>query len=394
VTGRASVWSDPRVIELSHQFVSCTDEVWRLQRGTDPECVVFQEMANHGHYGGQEGGTRQGVYVCAPQGGFLDSLNSNDADKVLVMMKASLEKWRQLPIAEQQFFDEAPVKPQHRWEASYPEDGLVLNVFTRDLPASGNHADIPASRWNQDRTWFSAAEAKGWIPSDLMVGSKQNLPTPLLHRLVKRHLVDTVNGQTTSFQKNEISPDTKIIVSIEGLDADSVKISFRGNTYAQSNRVSDSTSVHGVWTKVLGHAVFNRNQSKFTEFKLVAVGKRWGKTTFNGRRQSPTKSDLGFVVELAGPNEPRIPPAFVSSYEADWILRPQGLLDPLFDPDTAFRSADINLHGKLSQTELDSLNQFAKIEFDFSQDGFVTSAEFEIGIRRYVQKQKANNKRR
>ena len=300
-------------------------------------------MANQGHYGGQEGGTRQGIYACTPQGQFLGSLNSNDADKVIVMMQAAMEKWRQLPIAKQQLTDESAIEPRHRWEDSYPDDGLVLNVFTRDLPASGNHADLPASRWNQDRVWFSASEVKGWLPDDLKVGSEYELPIPLLHRLVKRHLVDTVNGQTTSFQKDEISPETKIIVSIQELDANTARISFRGNTFALSNRVSNSTSVHSVKTKILGHAVFSRSKSKFTKFELVAIGERRGRTTFNGRRKSPTKNDFGFAFQMAGSNEPRIPPAFVSSYEADWILRPSGLLDALFAPNTVFQLSLIHI---------------------------------------------------
>ena len=43
------------------------DEVWRLQRGSEADCVFFQHMVN----GGKritDRGSRQGVWVCAPRG--------------------------------------------------------------------------------------------------------------------------------------------------------------------------------------------------------------------------------------------------------------------------------------------------------------------------------------
>jgi len=55
------------VSSLAKRFVPVTDEVWRLQRGTDPECRFFQSFADRGHYRGG-GGTRQGIYVVTPGG--------------------------------------------------------------------------------------------------------------------------------------------------------------------------------------------------------------------------------------------------------------------------------------------------------------------------------------
>lgn len=91
-----SVWSDPRVIELAKEFVAATDEVWRLQGGVDPECKFFQEMAEHGHYGGRPGTSRQGIYVCAPSGEFLASINSNSPDRVLAIMQQGKLAWSKL----------------------------------------------------------------------------------------------------------------------------------------------------------------------------------------------------------------------------------------------------------------------------------------------------------
>ena len=62
IAGRRSVWSDSRIINIAKEFIPTTDEVWRLQRVEDKDAIIFQEMANTGHYR-RAGGTRQGMDV-------------------------------------------------------------------------------------------------------------------------------------------------------------------------------------------------------------------------------------------------------------------------------------------------------------------------------------------
>ena len=99
--GRRSVWSDPRLIEISKNFIPATDEVWRLQGVVDKDASIFQEMANKGHYR-KAGGSRQGIYVCSPNGSLLASVNSLDPDVVLETIKKGLDKWKELPEKDRQ----------------------------------------------------------------------------------------------------------------------------------------------------------------------------------------------------------------------------------------------------------------------------------------------------
>ena len=55
--------------------------MWRLQRVQDLDATFFQEMANKGHYQ-TAGQTRQGIYVCSPNGKLLSSINSLNVDDV------------------------------------------------------------------------------------------------------------------------------------------------------------------------------------------------------------------------------------------------------------------------------------------------------------------------
>jgi hypothetical protein len=284
-------------------------------------------MANHGHYGGKKGATRQGIYVCSPSGKFIASINSTDANKVLEMLEASLVAWQQLPSEDKQLAADAKFKPKHRWEDSFPEDGLVLNMYTRDLPISGDPQSPRAVKWNQDKVWFSASEARQWLPKNLVKTDRYSLPQPLLERVVLQHLVDAVKGQTEPFLPRDIATGTKINISITSIDAQYVKISIHGTTKAESARPSKGTTRHGVAVQIMGSATFNRGQSKFTEFDMVAIGKRWGKTVNNGRRKDEQKSSIGFVFRMAPAGGPRNPPAFVSSYSADWISRPLEIRD-------------------------------------------------------------------
>lgn len=307
---------------MTKKFVVSTDEVWRLQRGDDPDCVFFQAMAEQGHYGGRPGASRQGIYVCSPGGKFLASVNSTDPQRVLQMLQRGLQRWNELPLGDRNLVDSTQVQPRHRWEDSFPQDGLVLTMFTRDLPPSGDVTQSRASKWNQDPVWFSHAEARQWLPAVMEQGKEYPLPNALAMRLIRLHLVDMVKGQSQTFSKNEIQK-SRVRLKISELTKDHAKVSIAGETYAESTRESRRTSRHGVQTQLRGTAVFDLGTRQFTKFDLVAIGTRWGHTRFNGRRRDSEQSYVGFVFTLADPGIPPIAPAFIAQYETEWVKTPK-----------------------------------------------------------------------
>ncbi len=306
---------------MAKKFAPATDEVWRLQRGDDPECVFFQTMAENGHYGGRPGASRQGIYVCAPSGKFLASVNSTSPDRVLRTMQQGLEVWEKLSVEERALTEDSKIKPKHRWEDSYPEGGLVLNMFTRDLPESGKPEEQQAAKWNQDPVWFSKSEARNWLATELELGVEHVLPRPLVMRLARLHLVDMVKGQTIPFSEDEIK-DARIAVTPIEIKDGIVKVEITGQTKADSTRKARRTSPHGVTTNLMGSAIYDLEKQSFTQFELTAIGNRWGHTRFNGRRRDSKEGLLGFVFRLADANQPRIAPAFIYNYEADWVKHP------------------------------------------------------------------------
>jgi len=330
VAGRRLVWSDPRIIEIAKEFIPTSDEVWRLQRVQDKDAFVFQEMADKGHYR-RIGGTRQGIYVCSPSGVLLSSINSLKADDVLEMIKSGLDKWNALPLSERQIPSDFIPKAMHRWENSYPDHGMVLksskiDLFT-DPPVQSERSD----RWNIDHVWFNKAEARLWLPEDPQEGDFYELPDVITDRLFCFHLVDNARGQTLPFAPQDIKEShLQIEVLIRRQTSVQIKITGHSKTVArgqwllgQNDWTPNYELNHDMQTNLIGKASYDLGLEKFTEFEMVAIGKRYGKTENNGRQNSPDSGYIGFLFTLAkGDPSDRIAPAFVDVYNADWIIQP------------------------------------------------------------------------
>ncbi|MCH8969192.1 MAG: hypothetical protein IIA66_08760, partial [Planctomycetes bacterium] len=282
------------------------DEVWRLQRGTDRECRFFQAMADKGHYGGGQG-TRQGIYVCSSSGDFLASINSLNPDTVITTLETALRKWQQLPETVRRRGSAANPMPAHRWETSYPDHGLVLVSVNRDLVAEQSDVRRTGDRWNRDHVWFSAEEARSWLPADPIPGTVHQLPEPLVRRLARFHLVDNVRGQTLPFAVQEVY-GSEIQTEVLERRGQLVRLRISGVTMA----VAEGPWLMGdndwkpprefprtVAVQLLGYATYDLAQTVFTEFEVIAVGHGRGYTQNNDRSRGPQEGTIGFVFTLA-----------------------------------------------------------------------------------------------
>ena len=149
------------------------DEVWRLQQDDDPECRFFRARVT----GKPElhRGSLQGTYIFAPSGELLARRNTNSAAHVIDMMKRALAKWEAMP-RERRRPTTKNFRPKFRWENNYPKGGLALERIARDLPRDGQWSHKPAAPFNRDGVWFSAAEARLWLPAKLEAGARHEVP--------------------------------------------------------------------------------------------------------------------------------------------------------------------------------------------------------------------------
>ncbi|MBK6942874.1 MAG: hypothetical protein IPH13_22100 [Planctomycetes bacterium] len=308
------------------RFLPVADEVGRLQRGKDAECLLFQAMAEHGHYAGRTtpSDTRQGIYALTPSGDFLASCNTRRADDVVRMLDLAWAAWEELEPAHRTRDVAGDVR---RFERLYPIGGLALRVISRDLDGATCAESWHETAWNQDFAWFTAEEARSLVPATDEVGASLDWPQALVDRLARLHLVDNVRGQTSPFARDALK-DGRLISTITAVDGDRVAMSFEGAL---------SMSQEGTWSiggfadadaatrrsrsmdaTLLGRATFDRAQERFVEFQAVVVGTRTGGTQFNQRAQDLGPSTIGFAFD-AVPDEPRFRVAPAHIWDYGWL---------------------------------------------------------------------------
>ena len=319
---------------MTPEFVLAADEVWRLQGGKDhrayrasggddSECLSFQRMAAKGHYG-PGAGTKQGIYVCTPTGEFLASVNSTDPAVVTRMLRRGLHAWADLPEAKRAAKSTLS-DPSHRWEASYPEDGLVLKQTFRELCSSFD----PSAGFNRDYVWFSAQEARRLLPESPEPGTTYQVPRALQLRFARHHLLASAHGETGGFAPHEV--EGTLEVEVLTVDDRKVRVRISGTSAANADPPEDTEDSHWrsqrIEAQLLGFASFDRESARFDAFELVAKG------TVTPRDSEDTRS-IGWLFTLVAGDSPsaRVSPTHAYAYDADWLRKPKLTLHALPAP--------------------------------------------------------------
>ena len=284
-------------------------------------------MAQAGHYQAKAG-TRQGIYVCTPNGRLLNSCNSLDPDVVLNMLSAGLAAWKSVPDSERTLENTAAMRADPRWEWNYPEEGLVLRSSQRDLPPNGSPEEERLPRFNLDHVWFAKDEALGFLPQKIEVGATRTVSKLLTERLARFHLVDNVRGQTLPFSSREVA-DSNLQSEIVAIENGLVQLQISGDIRSVSDGTWDMGDniwkPEGRWPRrikahALGRASFSIDSGKFESFELVALGQHFGRTKLNGR-QADTAGPIGFSFVLASDSpSDHVAPGFIQVYDAPWVL--------------------------------------------------------------------------
>jgi hypothetical protein len=292
-----------------------------LQRGKGDVDRLFQQVAEQGHYAGRTKptNTRQGIYAFAPSGAFLGSMNSNRPENMVKMLTAALAKWEALP-EEERYPQTVPT--QWTWAELYPADGLVLRVYSRDLPRDDQElpTDWRRRAWNQDFAWFRKAELAGFLPQDPAPGATKDVPRKLVERLATLHLVDNVRGQTPAFNAEHLREGSLAseVMSVEGdvvhLRLSGIaKLGAEGRWPIDGVRGEPQEQQRGADFTLLGYADWDSAAGRFTRFDLLAIGDRWGATQYNGRADDPGPAPMGVLFTITAEPE-RVAPAYIWRY--------------------------------------------------------------------------------
>lgn len=291
-------FADEEVQRLSKDFVLVVENATRLDReSTYPGYGFFKKALPN-----NTDGYAQGIYVITPSGKVIgrDKWKSYGDVGVPELMRDSMNEWKMLSKEERT----APVKAGGGTKPEtklYPEDGLVLHFYTRDLVR--DHS--PESKdWNQDFVWFQKDEAKQFVPVPLKVGQKNDVPSFLIERFARFVLLDSVHGEP--WQLGHGKEDIKVArlnSSITSIKNGIIKIELEGETRAETEGVwavdheEPSFKKRGYVTRLLGNAAYDTRKRRFVSFEMVGCGTCWGASFF---RKNPNEKPIGCVMVLAG----------------------------------------------------------------------------------------------
>jgi hypothetical protein len=293
------------VQELAGKFIPAADEVnVILWQRDEPERLLFQKIGAQGHYGKP----RQGIYASTPSGKLLGSTNERDAKVVAEMLRKSLAAWEAMDRKERLLASE-PAKARKGPGALYPEDGLVLQVFTRDLPRpdGSEKKGYYVGAWNSDYAWFTREEASSMIPASHEPGAKQAVPGKLVRRIARCHLVDNVRGETQMFQDEHVKLAEMTLV-VEKLEGELLRLNIEG---AFRNEDKGKDAERGFEGKFLGRAAYDVSRNRFVSFDLVAAGTRWGPGSARGEDLAPAPMGAAFRIAATREGADRVPPAYL-----------------------------------------------------------------------------------
>ena len=285
-------------------------------------------MAASGHYGNGPG-TKQGIYVCTSSGEFLASINSSSPTEVTEMLRRSLELWSRLP-KEKRAAEPISSKPNHRWESSYPEDGLVLTQTFRLFTFNTDLSADPEPTFNLDYVWFSAEEASQFLSNSPVQGQKYKVPQRLYRRLARHHLLNSAHGESGGFDSDQVEGELQ--VEIQSVVDSKVRLKITGTSDAHyKTKKETSWWPRRIQAELLGYANYDRESSQFDDFELIAIGTVTPQSHDEG--DSADLKSIGWHFTLAPRDEPsaRLSPTNLFAYDAPWVKKPKFQLHALPD---------------------------------------------------------------
>jgi hypothetical protein len=316
VTGRALVFSDPRVIALlNERFVTVAVDNTRLQNQDDEEGRFLRLIAWQGRYkytfeqawekrlDTRHGMNHQGLYATTTEGELLGRRGTQNADATLAMLNQALVNWeaRKTQREASELGELTERDRQFVWE--YPDDGLVLHLGVRDLPRK---VDVRPENWrreahNQDHVWLRREEMLSLVPPNPAVGDVFPMPERLMRRLVRFHLVDYVHGETPAWSLEQVRA-AEVKLRVTAVTPERVELTLTGSARMaeESRRQEGGVPSRGFDASVLGYLVFDRQAERFRRFDVVAVGTRWGATSHSGRRNDDDPAPIGIAMTIAG----------------------------------------------------------------------------------------------
>jgi hypothetical protein len=264
----------------------------------------------------------QGLYVITPNGRLIaGTTRHSDAQLVLAEMRKGLEAYAKLPKSERLL----PRAPDPRTDqldiaaedAEPPRDGLVLRMVSRGLPTPGiSEQDTRhSSFYKLDRVWYTKAQAREFLPTELKAGAKTQVHGPALAILVRLNLGTFIqpNPAWNAEDVRRAVLNSEVTAVKDGI----AELRFTGEADLHADNQYSNRKYS---PKLLGKATYDTKTQKFVTFELVAVGTHTlGDRGEDPRAPGPRSMPLGVLFTLNGTNaNDDVIPHYYGQY--DWVV--------------------------------------------------------------------------
>ena len=269
---RESTFANPAIVKLLQtRFIPVAIDQAYQRRQKDNEGRFYQKIANQSPRKVGRG-TTQGLFTADASGRLLAYTNNRGAERVLRMMKGSLQKHRPVKVAAI-----AKGKLDARYNPKPPAGGLVVRVTSKVL---GGYEKTD----NEYRRIFQSSLGRDnlWIRADEHVAlAKGQLPRSLLKRIARFHLVDNTRGEPPMWRENEIK-------KLEG--------TLRNGQLRATVHLRTSNNARGYEAQLFGR--IETKNGKVTRLDLVAKGTFWGEGSYT-RNAPKGRFPLAIAFTLA-----------------------------------------------------------------------------------------------
>jgi len=323
-----STFADPDVIKMAtEQFVPvCTDD-WYTRRRQDATGEFFRTMADAAGRTGENGDTRQGIYVFAADGTVLGYRNAGqNPDVMKKVFKDALAKFDKLP-EEKRKAGAVKVpdhgKPDVRFTRTPPADGLIVRVNTRILDekkgeyCAGKCPTTGGDQSARDFLWLTKAEVRSLAPPKAEVGESYPLPEKVAARIARFHLNDNTRGEPPLWKADDLRK-SEWTLTVAKVTADGVELRLDGNVIL-ATKPDPTDADRGYAGKARGHLRWVPKANTFDLFDVAVLGDHWGEGTYT-RGARTGKSLLGFAFSLGDPTKPgdTVPPQAIRDEGPYW----------------------------------------------------------------------------
>jgi hypothetical protein len=221
------------------------------------------------------GGLQQGIYVATPSGKLLARVNAGwpdpDPKETLLKIHQAAQKYYQMPKSER-LFSQVPDAAKDRLifakdQFSKPADTLDLRVTKRGYAYKGmtTFDERHPHYIGIDRMWFKPSEWQNFLPSNLKVGSKNEVKGAPRDRWV---LHNHMQKACSAWDVDHIKA-ASMTTEVKKIEGNLIDLELRAKYSMKANTQWNKGAYDG---NLFGKLQFDWSKKQFTKFEVVMLG--------------------------------------------------------------------------------------------------------------------------